>query len=47
MNIPTVFLLVPLASVTALCMSWYFFSEMMKEEKGQWPTYASNIRLWE
>lgn len=33
MNIPTVFLLVPLASVTALCMSWYFFSEMMKEEE--------------
>ena len=46
MNIPTVFLLVPLASVTALCMSWYFFSEMMKEEEGtlKMKEIASHVR---
>jgi len=33
-NIPTVFWLIPLASVTALAMAWYFFRSMMKEEEG-------------
>ena len=34
MTIPTVFWLVPIASVTSLCMAWYFFRQMMKEEEG-------------
>lgn len=34
MNIPTVFWLVPLASVCALAMAWYFFKYMMKEDEG-------------
>lgn len=34
MNIPSVFWLVPLASVIALGMEWYFFRSMMKEDEG-------------
>ena len=34
MNIPTVFWLVPLASVCALAMAWYFFKHMMREDEG-------------
>ncbi len=34
MNIPSVFWLVPIASVVALCMAWFFFTQMMKEDEG-------------
>lgn len=34
MNIPTVFWLVPIASIVALSMAWYFFRSMMKEDEG-------------
>ena len=34
MNIPSVFLLVPIASVVALGMAWYFFKSMMKADEG-------------
>ncbi len=34
MNIPQVFWLVPVASVVALSMAWYFFRQMMKEDEG-------------
>ncbi len=34
MNIPLVFWLVPVASVVALSMAWYFFRQMMKEDEG-------------
>lgn len=34
MNIPSVFWLVPIASVCALAMAWYFFRSMMKEDEG-------------
>lgn len=34
MYIPSVFWLVPLASVIALGMAWYFFRSMMKEDEG-------------
>ena len=34
MNIPLVFWLVPIASVCALGMAWFFFKQMMKEEEG-------------
>ncbi|MDO4160860.1 MAG: sodium-translocating pyrophosphatase [Prevotellaceae bacterium] len=34
MNIPSVFWLVPIASVCALAMAWYFFRFMMKEDEG-------------
>ena len=34
MNIPSVFWLVPFASVCALAMAWYFFRYMMKEDEG-------------
>lgn len=34
MNIPSVFWLVPLASIIALGMAWYFFRSMMKEDEG-------------
>ena len=33
-NIPLVFWLIPIASVVALGMAWYFFRSMMKEEEG-------------
>ncbi len=33
-NIPLVFWLIPLASVSALGMAWYFFHSMMKEDEG-------------
>ena len=33
-NIPSVFWLIPIASVVALGMAWYFFRSMMKEEEG-------------
>ena len=33
-EIPTVFWLVPIASVVALSMAWYFFSKMMQAEEG-------------
>ena len=34
MNIPEVFWIVPIASVVALGMAWFFFSAMMHEEEG-------------
>jgi len=34
MNIPTVFWLVPVASIVALSMAWFFFRQMMKEDEG-------------
>ena len=34
MNIPLVFWLVPIASVCALGMAWFFFKQMMKEDEG-------------
>ncbi len=34
MNIPSVFWLVPIASVCALGMAWHFFKQMMREEEG-------------
>ncbi|SFG09116.1 sodium-translocating pyrophosphatase [Prevotella sp. KH2C16] len=34
MNIPIVFWLVPVASVVALAMAWYFFKSMMKTDEG-------------
>lgn len=34
MNIPTVFWLVPIASLCALAMAWHFFSYMMKQDEG-------------
>ena len=33
-NIPTVFWLIPIASIVALGMAWFFFRSMMKEEEG-------------
>jgi len=34
MNIPSVFWLVPVASIVALGMAWFFFRQMMKEDEG-------------
>ena len=34
MNIPTVFWLVPIASLVALGMAWFFFKSMMKADEG-------------
>ena len=34
MNIPCVFWLVPIASLVALGMAWYFFKSMMKSDEG-------------
>ena len=34
MNIPSVFWIVPVASVVALAMAWFFFLQMMKEDEG-------------
>ncbi|MBQ7513927.1 MAG: sodium-translocating pyrophosphatase [Prevotella sp.] len=34
MNIPSVFWLVPIASIVALGMAFFFFSQMMKEDEG-------------
>ena len=34
MNIPSVFWIIPLASVCALGMAWFFFQQMMKEDEG-------------
>ena len=34
MMIPSVFWLVPIASVVALGMAWFFFTQMMKEDEG-------------
>ncbi|MCL1609617.1 sodium-translocating pyrophosphatase [Marseilla massiliensis] len=34
MNIPSVFWIIPLASICALGMAWVFFRQMMKEEEG-------------
>ena len=33
-NIPLVFWLVPIASVCALGMAWFFFKQMMREDEG-------------
>ena len=33
-NIPTVFWLIPIASIVALGMAWFFFCSMMKEDEG-------------
>ena len=34
MNIPLVFWLVPIASIVALAMAWFFFTQMKKEDEG-------------
>ncbi len=34
MNIPSVFWLVPIASIVALGMAWYFFKSMLKSDEG-------------
>ncbi len=34
MNIPTVFWLVPVASIVALSMAWYFFKQMLTADEG-------------
>ena len=34
MNIPSIFWLVPVASIVALGMAWFFFRQMMKEDEG-------------
>ena len=34
MNIPVAFWLVPIASVVALSMAWFFFRQMMGEDEG-------------
>ena len=34
MNIPVVFWLVPIASLVALVMAYYFFAQMMKADEG-------------
>ena len=34
MNIPSVFWLVPVASIVALSMAWYFFKSMMTADEG-------------
>ncbi|MBO4827476.1 MAG: sodium/proton-translocating pyrophosphatase, partial [Prevotella sp.] len=34
MNIPNVFWLVPIASIVALGMAWFFFKSMMKADEG-------------
>lgn len=34
MNIPAVFWLVPIASLVALCMAWFFFRQMMGADEG-------------
>ncbi|MBR4924432.1 MAG: sodium-translocating pyrophosphatase [Prevotella sp.] len=46
MTIPVVFWLVPIASVVALLMAWYFFSQMMKESEGteRMAEIASHVR---
>ncbi len=46
MNIPSVFWLVPIASIVALCMAWHFFSQMMKESEGtpRMAEIASHVR---
>ncbi len=46
MSIPAVFWLVPIASIVALCMAWYFFSQMMKESEGtpRMAEIASHVR---
>ena len=33
-NIPSVFWLVPVASIVALGMAWYFFKSMIKADEG-------------
>lgn len=33
-HLPSIFWLVPIASLVALAMAWYFFHEMMKEDEG-------------
>ena len=44
--IPTVFWLVPVASIVALCMAWFFFMQMMKESEGtpRMAEIASHVR---
>ena len=46
MTIPSVFWLVPIASVVALGMAWYFFTQMMKESEGtpRMAEIASHVR---
>ena len=46
MTIPAVFWLVPVASIVALCMAWFFFSQMMKESEGtpRMAEIASHVR---
>ena len=46
MTIPAVFWLVPVASVVALFMAWYFFTQMMKESEGteRMAEIASHVR---
>lgn len=46
MSIPQVFWLVPVASVTALVMAWFFFRSMMRESEGtdRMAEIASHVR---
>ena len=46
MTIPVVFWLVPVASIVALFMAWYFFSQMIKESEGteRMAEIASHVR---
>ena len=34
MNTPLAFWLVPIASIVALCMAWYFFRQMISADEG-------------
>ena len=45
-NIPLVFWLIPVASIVALGMAWYFFRTMMKEDEGteRMKEIASHVR---
>ncbi|MBR0049443.1 MAG: sodium-translocating pyrophosphatase [Prevotella sp.] len=46
MNIPSAFWLVPVASIVALSMAWYFFRQMMAEDEGtpRMREIASHVR---
>ena len=45
-NIPLIFWLIPVASVTALAMAWHFFRIMMQEEEGTCAAISA-MRSWE
>ena len=45
MNIPAVFWLVPVASLVALGMAWFFFCQMMAADEGT-PRMKEIALLW-